>query len=165
MLNTFALNAWYPWLLRKDLGFLSHECWWTSTTILQQPVGPVEILGTRWSLPLPLLPAAIPSNSLFFSLLKINKCKFTCDFQDADHCYRARNFPCPSVLPFRSPKRNLDQQLWEQKVQGHFLCDGNGLLAKTFCFLEAEKSRSEVFFPNLSQNYFLVKDFIRHYSI
>lgn len=113
---------------------------------------------------------------------KINKCNITCDFQDAYHYYGAHHSSCPSVLPFWPPQRNLGQQPWEQKVRATSQLksyvivwrllkkDGNGILAKIFCFLEIEiKSGSEAFcfrfFPNLRQTCFLVKDFIRHCSI
>lgn len=79
----------------------------TSMAVLQQPIGPVEILGTRWSLPLPLLPSTILSNSLFLSYLKINKYKIACDFQDAYQCYRAHRSSSPSMPPFWPPHRGI----------------------------------------------------------
>lgn len=175
MLSTFVLNTWYLWLLRKD-----HvpQTWvlLTSMTVLQQPIGPVEILGTRWSLPLPLLPSTISSDSLFLSYLKINKYKIACDSQDVYQCYRAHRSSSLSVPPFgpphrgivpRSPENRRTRATWSPMwLSGGFYKGWKKRLLTKICyFLETERSRSEVFFPNLKRTHFLVKDFVKYCSI
>lgn len=93
----------------------------------------------------------------FLIPLQTIKCQMTCDFSGCLWLWQSSPFLLPLCATIRPPRRNLAQQPESRRTRATsqlksyvivwrlLKSEGKTHLAKIFCFLEAEKSGSEVY--------------------